>query len=461
MSVSLYNALFHPRSIAVLGASDDPAKLSGRPLDFLLRLGYAGEIYAINQNRREVQGKKSYPSLLEVPGPVDLVIVAVPASAVAQALKDCAEKGAIAAIVFASGFAEVKDENGRQLQEEITSIARMTGLRVLGPNCLGTFAVPNAAFATFSSAFDELSDVCDDPIAIVSQSGAVGTYLYTAMQSRGVGTRYYANTGNESDVGVAELLEAMAEAPDVSILIGYLEDGTKLEKLALAAAVAERKNKPLFLLKSGATTEGTRAVGYHTGSVAGNDDEFNTLVRRFGAVRVESMEHAADLALAFRPMRWSKGRRLAIVTSSGGCSALTTDAAIQAGLIMDSVSPETEVSLRKLMPHYGSAANPIDLTGSLLNDAPMLEAALREVIADPLVDMVLVVIGNAEKEAGALVDGIEKCYRITAKPFAVSWTGGSGRPRRMLLESKIPTYSEPFRAVRALAKLADYSLFSC
>jgi acetate---CoA ligase (ADP-forming) len=456
--VTLSDALFRPRGIAVIGASNDPDKLSGRPLDFLLRLGYKGDIYPVNPTRTQVQGARSYSSLKEIPGPVDLAIVVVPAPGVAQALHDCAAAGVSAAIVFASGFAEVKGEKGRQMQDEIVTIAKATGLRVLGPNCLGSFAVQNAAFATFSSAFDELTQVHEDAIAIVSQSGAVGTYLYTTMQASGVGARYYANTGNEADISAAELLGAMAHAPDVDILIGYLEDGRRLDRLAEAAAAADSRGKPLILMKSGATTEGARAVGFHTGSMPGSDADFTALVRRYGAIRVESMEQAGDLALMFRPGRRSAGRRLAIVTSSGGASALATDAAVQCGLAVEAVSADTEIALRALMPHYGSAANPIDLTGSLLNDAPMLESALGKVVADQQVDMVLVVIGNADRGSEALVHGIHQGYLAAGKPFAVAWTGGSGRPRQALLDLKVPTYAEPLRAVRALRQLADFSL---
>jgi len=458
VSVPLSDALFRPRGIAVVGASNDPAKLSGRPLDFLLRLGYKGGIYPVNPTRTQVQGARSFSSLKDVPDSVDLAIVVVPAPGVPQALQDCAAAGVTAAIVFASGFAEVKEEKGGQLQDEVVTIAKATGLRVLGPNCLGTFGVPTAAFATFSSAFDELTEVHDDAIAIVSQSGAVGTYLYTTMQALGVGARYYANTGNEADISVAELLGALAQASDVEILVGYLEDGRRLDRLAEAAATADALGKPLILMKSGVTKEGARAVGFHTASMPGSDAEFTALVERHGAIRVEGMEAAADVAMLFRPGRRASGRRLAIVTSSGGSSALTTDAAAQCGLAVESVSVETELALRGMMPHYGSAANPIDLTGSLLNDAPMLQGALAKVVADPLVDMVLVVIGNADRGSAALVEGIHRGYLATGKPFAVAWTGGSGRPRQALLDLKVPTYAEPLRAVRALQRLADFSL---
>lgn len=457
MSTKLEDALFRPRGIAIVGASNDPAKLSGRPLDYLLRLGYAGTIVPVNPNRTQVQGVRSYASLADAPGPVDLAIVVVPSHAVVQALRECASAGVAAAIIFASGFAEMGGE-GTPMQQEIEEITRRTGLRVIGPNCLGTFALPTKAFATFSSAFDEQIDLPDDPIALVSQSGAVGTFIFATLAAMGVGVRYFANTGNEADVSVAELLGRLAQADDVSVLLGYLEDAGRLPLLAEAAETARQRGKPMLLLKSGATAEGARAVGYHTGSQPGTDDAFNALVERHGAIRVESMEAAADAAMLFRQGRKAAGRRIAIVTSSGGASALTTDAAVHAGLAVDALSPEVRDAIRPMLPAYGSVANPVDLTGALLTDPSLIRRVLEQVVADPMVDMILVVLGNADRGGEALVDGIAAVCASTDKPFAVAWSGSTGRPRQWLQQRRLPTYAEPLRAVRALKRLADFSL---
>lgn len=456
-SVSLEEALFRPRGVAIIGASNDPAKLSGRPLDYLLRLGYRGTIVPVNPRRAEVQGVRSYRSLADAPGPVDLAIVVVPSTSVVQALRDCADGGVKAAIVFASGFAEMGGE-GTALQDEIEALCSSTGLRVIGPNCLGTFALPSRTFATFSSAFDEQIDMPDDPIALASQSGAVGTFIFASMAALGVGVRYYANTGNEADVCVAEVLGRFARADDVSILMGYLEDARRLPLLAEAAATAQARGKPLLLLKSGATPEGARAVGFHTGSQPGSDDEFNAIVERYGAIRVESMEAAADTAMLFRQGRRATGHRIAIVTSSGGASALTTDAAVQAGLAVDALSPDVREAIRPMLPAYGSVANPVDLTGALLTDPSLIHRVLERVVADERVDMILIVLGNADRGGEALVEGIAAACAATHKPFAVAWSGSTGRPRQWLQQRRIPTYAEPQRAVRALKRLADFSL---
>ena len=391
MPVSIQEALFRPRGIAIVGASNEPAKLLGRPLDYLIKLGYQGAIVSVNPTRTLVQGVPSYPSLAVAKVQVDLAVVVVPAPAVAQALRDCAAAGVAAAIVFASGFAEMGGRGG-PMQQEIEEICRTTGLRAIGPNCLGTFALPSKAFATLSSAFDEEGVLPDDAIALVSQSGAVSTFIYASMVATGVGVRYFANTGNEVDVSVGELLGSLAESQDVDILIGYLEDA-----------------------------------------------------RRLGALE----DAAGDAAMLFRQGRRAGDPKVAIVTSSGGASALTTDAAVQIGLRIDALSPSTADAILPLLPEYGSVANPVDLTGALLNDLVLIRKALEHMAADPAIDILLVVLGNADRGGEALVEGIAEVCAQTRKPFVVRWSGGSGRPRQSLMARRIPTYAEPLRAIRA------------
>src|SRR5689334_11943670 len=202
MGRSLGELLFRPRSVAVVGASSDPAKLSGRPLHYLKTLGFEGQAYAVNPRRVSVQGFDTYPNIAAVPGPVDLAIIVVPADSVVEAVESCAQAGVGAAIIFASGFAEVGGA-ATAVQQRLSDIARATGMRVVGPNCLGAFSPATKTFATFSTAFDDQSEeLHSSPVALVSQSGAVGTFTYSVMASSGVGVNYFANPGNECDVTV-------------------------------------------------------------------------------------------------------------------------------------------------------------------------------------------------------------------------------------------------------------------
>lgn len=455
MRPSVAQLLFEPRSIVVFGASSDPLKLSGRPLDYLKRLGYHGSLYAVNPKRDVVQGVPAYASISDVPDPVDLAVVVVPAHQVPDAIEQCADAGVLAATIFASGFSEAPGGVGVAAQERIAAAARRSGMRVLGPNGLGSFALPAKAFATFSTAFDTPGTLPDSPIALVSQSGAVGTFTYSTMTALGLGVRYFANTGNEVDISVVEVLESLVGHDDVELLLGHMEgfgDPGGLDRLAARAAAA---GKPLILLKSGRTRVGERAIGAHTGSSGGDDVVFDEILARHNAIRAQSMEEMADLALAFAAGRRAAGPRLTMITQSGGAGALASDVAIDLGLEVEPWDDATRSGVAELLPFFASTANPIDLTGALLNDIGILDKTLRVASATDQTDVILVVLGNSDKAGDELVETCVRHFRATDKPFFVAWTGGSGRPRQDLLAAGVPTYTEPTRAVRAIGHLVD------
>lgn len=453
---SIAALLFEPRSIVVLGASSDPEKLSGRPLDYLKKFGYAGDLYAVNPRRDTVQGVPAHPTIADVPGPVDLAVVVVPADKVPAAIEECGKAGVGAAIVFASGFSEAPtapEGVGAAAQERIARAVAETGIRVVGPNCLGSFALGTKAFATFSTAFDVPGELPDSPIALVSQSGAVGTFTYSTMTDAGLGVRYYANTGNQVDVSVVEVLDSLVERDDVSILLGHLEGFSDPEALEALAARASAAGKPLILLKAGRTPVGRRAIGFHTGSAGGDDALFNEILARHGAIRAESMEQMADLALTFVDGRRPAGKRVTVITQSGGAGALASDVAEDLGLELASWSDEAQAEVAALLPFFASTANPIDLTGALINDPSILERTLEIAGGSDETDVVLVVLGNSDTAAPALTRACIAQREKTDKPFLVVWTGGNGQARVDLLAVGVPTFAEPVRAVRAVAHL--------
>jgi acyl-CoA synthetase (NDP forming) len=457
VTAGLADLLFRPRAVVVYGASSDRDKLSGRPLDYLKRFGYEGHVYAVNPRRTEVQGVSTYATIADVPGLVDLAIVVVPADSVLDALERCADRGVGAAIVFASGFVESGPE-GEALQARVTELCRRTGMRVLGPNCLGSFSVVDNTYATFSTAFDDDTAPADSPIGLVTQSGAVGTFTYSAINALGVGVRYFANSGNEADVRAVEVLRALVDEPKVSVLLGHLEDGRDIAAVEDLSRAAAEQAKWLLVLKGGRTTAGARAVHAHTGSVAGDNEAFEAAVERHGGIAVRSLEDWADTALALVNGRTPSGQRLTIVTLSGGCAAIAADAAVEAGLVVDTWLSKDRDTVAARLPGFASTLNPIDMTGSMLTDLQSLTATLEVVLANDETDAVCIVLGNADRGADDIVATLERAYASTDKPFLVSWTGGSGRPRQQLLNSGVPTYSDPGRAVRALARVTHAAL---
>jgi acyl-CoA synthetase (NDP forming) len=448
----LRESLFAPKRLLVIGASNDPEKFSGRPIAFLRKCRYDGEIIPVNASRSTVQGLPAIRSVDQLQGGAELAIVAVPAPAVMAALEACATAGVRAAIVFAAGFAEAGGA-GTARQADIAGLVRRTGLRVLGPNCLGLLSLRHGLAATFSSGLQQQAALLTGPIGLVSQSGAFGTFLFSAMQAAGVGLNYFANTGNEVDLTAAELLGVLVEDPDVHVLLAYLEGVKDPARLLATGRRAAELGKPLILVKVGRTPAGSRAAVSHSGSLAVRDDVFNAAIEQAGILRVEGPENLIDAARAFLPRRTARGSgRLSIVTISGGGGILAADTAVDAGLDVAPWDQPWRERMAAVLPPHAATGNPIDLT-----DLQPLGPSLNIVGQHPQTDLELVVLGNSEAFERELTETIGTAFQATARPLAVSWTGGSGRPLRVLTDAGIPVYPDPCRAVRALALVARHS----
>jgi len=448
--------LLHPRSIAILGASDNPVKLSGRPVDYLKRFGYSGRVLPVNPHRSRVQGIPAFRSLDEIDGEIDLALVMLPAEQVVPAVRKCAERGIPAAIIGAAGFAET-GAAGAELQRQLTEIAAERGIRLLGPNCLGMINVRNRAVATFTSALDENIALREGPVAFVSQSGAFGSFIFSAAQQEGIGISHYLNTGNEADLSVAEILSGLVEDPQVQVLMAYLEGLEDGEQFLRAARRAHELDKPLLVVKVGRSTAGARAAHSHTASLAGEDTVFDGAVRQHGVVRVGGLEPLLDAAQVFAAQRRPRGRRLTTLSLSGGAGVLMADAAANHRIEIGEWEPEWQQRMASVIPPFGSPRNPIDLTATLISEPDLLRRSLQVAVKHPGTDMIAVLLGNADSGADQLIEIIRQAYESTDRPIVVVWTGGSGRPRQRLRELGIPCFTDPARAAAALGALADFS----
>ncbi|MFI8993250.1 acetate--CoA ligase family protein [Streptomyces sp. NPDC053542] len=449
--------LLYPRSIAVLGASDNPAKLSGRPVAYLKRFGFAGRILPVNAVRETVQGLPAYRGLDEIDGDIDLAMIMLSAERTADAVRACGRRGIPAAIVGASGFAELGGE-GAALQRDLRAAIEESGVRVLGPNCLGMIGVRDRAMPTFTSALDEDVPLHEGPVAFLSQSGAFGGFVFNESQNLGIGISHYLNTGNEVDLSVAELLDGLVRTDQTQVVLAYLEGVTGGRRLLEAAREAHERDKPIIAVKVGRSAAGARAAQSHTASLAGEDAVFDGAARQYGILRVDGPEEMLDAAQIFATGRRARGRRLTSLSVSGGAGALMADAAAQYGL---EVRPWDETWQRKMaaaIPAYGSPRNPVDLTGTLLAEPGILRRALRVAVEHPDTDMIAVLLGCADSCAAELIDAVAEAHRATDRPVVVVWTGGSGRPRQRLRDLGIPCYTGPGSAAAALGLLADFSL---
>jgi acyl-CoA synthetase (NDP forming) len=371
--------LLAPRSIAILGASNDPTRISGRPIAYMKSQGFQGAIYPVNPNRTEVQGLKAYPSVADLPETPDVAIVAVAAEHALQGVADLAKRGVKGALVFTAGFAEM-DEAGEVAQNRMVASAREYGMRILGPNCLGAFDSRTAYYATFSSSFDSGWPV-PGRIGIASQSGAYGTHLYTLARNRGIGASLCIMTGNEADVTVGECIGWLAENPEVDVIAVYAEGIRESAGLIAAFQAARAAKKPIVMQKVGRSELGTKAAKSHTASIAGDDAVTEAVMAEFGVMRARNSEEMLDIAHTATRKIYPVRNTLGVITVSGGAGVLMSDVAESVGLPMPEMPIETQKQLRDLVP-FCAPRNPVDATAQVSNDVTLINKFTDAMIGD-------------------------------------------------------------------------------
>jgi acyl-CoA synthetase (NDP forming) len=451
------SALLDPQSIAVVGASSDPAKPGGRALAYLQRFHFAGPIYAVNPNLRTGTGIRVLPRLEDIDSPVDLCILATPASAVEHAMQQCAAMGIKAAIVFASGFAE-SSEPGRQLQTRLRQIAEGAGIALAGPNSLGLINFATGAAATFTTALQEVQELRKGSIALVSQSGALAALVLHRMIQRGLGLSHLVVTGNESLVGFSDYIQWLLEDEATRVIAGYLE-GTAGAPLLRAAKEARAHGKQLIIMKVGASAEGATAALAHTGSLAGSDQVYQAIFDQHGILRANNLDELIDFSVVcsagLRPYRPDVG----IVSLSGGAGILMADRCARTGLKLATLSPHTRAVLRDTLPIYAAPRNPVDVTGRPLWDADLLRHSLEAVSGDDAVGVVLCHVGIAGSAASRIATEILSAYQLAPKPLLVSWADEGGCTAKAQLSSAgVPVLDDPVKVVEAAKALVTSSL---
>lgn len=405
-------AVFHPRSIAVIGASSHRSKIGGRPIHHLRSLGFAGEIYPVNPNYAEIQGLPAHPSLEAIEAEVDLAIVAVPGPAVLDAVRSCATKGVKAVVLFSAGFAESGAEGERE-QRELTRIAESTGMRIIGPNCIGAADIRSGATATFAAAImlprARGGDLAPR-VALVSQSGAIGGHCVALAPARGFEFDPWITTGNESDVDVADCIAYLAGDESVSTICVYMEGCGNGRRLEAALALARGNHKPVIMLKAGTSAAGAAAAASHTASLVGSDDAYQAVFDRHAVCRVGSIHELVDTAYALSIGVLPQGRRVGILTGSGGAGILMADAAHVAGLEVPGLPDHVKKTLKEIWPPAG-VGNPIDTTAQVTNDPHLLSAFLDTVLDGTDFDTILVFLtylGLMEPWASNVVQSLGK-----------------------------------------------------
>lgn len=401
------STILTPRSIALVGASDDVTRIGGRPLRYLRESGYQGAIYPVNPKRETVQGVKSYNSVKDLPEAPDVAILAVPASGTLEAVRDCAERGIKAATIFSAGFAETGDV-GRAIQDEMTAVAAKSGMRLLGPNCLGVFNSKIGYYGTFSAILDGAL-IQPGPVAVVSQSGAYGSHIAHLARQRGLGISYWVTTGNEADVDVAEALRWAVKQPDVNVVMAYAEGIRDSQTFIEALEIARQRETAIVLMKVGRSEVGAHAVSSHTAALAGSDAVFDAVFRQFGVWRAKTTAEQLDIAYTCASGRYPKSNRLGIFTLSGGFGIQMADDAQEAGLDVAPMPDTAQNELKAMLP-YASPRNPVDATAQALTDLPLMTRYMSTMLEKGNYDFFTGIFGAGPASpsfAGKLRDALE------------------------------------------------------
>lgn len=381
-----------PRSVAVVGASDDPGRVGGMPLHFLRAAGFAGPVYPINPRRSSVQGELSCPDIASVPETIDLAVVAVPADSVVATVEECAEAGVRAAVVFSSGFAET-DARGEKRQRELADVVRRTGIRVCGPNCAGTMNTSARLTASFGSHLAADATLLPGTISVVSQSGAVGAYLFTLARKRGIGLASWVTTGNEVDATVADFMDVIARDDETRVIVLYLEQVREVDTLMRACAVARARGKRIVGVLAGRTDASAEALRSHTASLAGDRDIASAALCELGVELVDSLDDLLSSAIAMSRERQPATEGLGIITISGAAGIMTVDRAAEQGLSVPTLPSAVQEEMRALLPYAGTA-NPVDVTGNISNRPEIFRPFLDALLDDDRVGGVVCFLGH-------------------------------------------------------------------
>jgi acetyl coenzyme A synthetase (ADP forming)-like protein len=446
----MLSSIFEPESIAVIGASNDETKWGGRILKNILG-GYKGLVYPVNTREKQVQGVASFPSVMDIPGKVDLAVIAIPAQFVLRVVEECGEKGVRGLVVVSAGFSETGSA-GAELEQELVSLVRKYGMRMIGPNTLG---IVNKTVNLNATVIGRLPS--EGTISFITQSGTLGLAIAEWTIDMGLGLCKVISTGNKADTDDVDLIEYLDKDPATGVIAMYAE-GIKRGREFMKAA--RRTKKPIIAIKTGRSKRGAKAVFSHTGSIAGSDEVYSAAFRQAGILRVDTIDEVFDAALAFSCQPLPIGNNVAIISNGGGASIVATDECEKRGMNIVDLSDETKEKIIKAIPEFASGSNPVDTAGS--SSYKVYLEVIQALLIDPNVDALIVIyvhtlMSNAIPPAEAVVE----MKRKNSKPIIACWMGGAGTEQgvEILKSGCLPNYSVPERAVKALAALIRHREF--
>jgi acetate---CoA ligase (ADP-forming) len=447
------DAIFNPRTIAVIGASRTPGTVGYEIVHNLLAEGFTGALYPVNPKATSVHSVPAYARIEDVPVPVDLAIVTVPKERALEVAEACGRSGVRALVVITAGFKEVGGA-GVEREQQLLAVAQRYGMRIIGPNCLGV--VSTAEDVRMNATFAPIMPPAG-PVSFMSQSGAMGVTILDYAAEYGIGVHHFVSVGNKVDVSGNDLIEYWATDPTTRVILMYLENFGNPRKFTRIAREVT-KSKPIIAVKAGRTAAGARAASSHTGALAGLDTATDALLAQCGVLRVDSVEELFDMAMAFGQLPVPQGNRVAVVTNAGGPGIIITDACEARGLVVAELSAETQARLRQNLPEEASVRNPVDMIATATPESYRL--ALEAVLADPNIDAAIAAFVpplrvRQQDVARSIVAARQTCPE---KPIAAVLMGRAGLPegRADLRDAGIPAYIFPESAARSLAAMYRY-----
>ncbi|MDH5534965.1 MAG: acetate--CoA ligase family protein [Betaproteobacteria bacterium] len=451
---------FGPSSVALVGATDDLGRFAGRVLLRMTQFGYQGRIFPVNPKFESVRGFACYPSIRDLPEAPDHVGIVVPAKAVMGVLEDCAARGARFATIYTGGFAESGTPEGRAMQAEITSFARRTGVRIMGPNCNGMVSFVDG-FAMTTSATIAGPRKPAGNVGVVSQSGGAGqTNVMWRAQELGLGISYQVSCGNSADLNILDFMQFMIDDPTTSVvmvLAEHIPDGPRLMDVARRAAERE---KPIVMVKLGRTEAGSQAAASHTGAMAGSDAVCDAVLRQCGIIRVDDCNELAEVAMVLRTKRWPRGARAGATTISGGNGVLLVDLGASVGIRFPEYSDKTQESLAAVLPKLATTGNPTDVTNAAIGKPEIFRRCIETIAGDENVDAVIPIFTMAQASD---VRQAADAAKAVEKPVVLLWIGACNDDpaftQKTLIESGVPVYRNTLGCLKAVRAAMRYGEF--
>lgn len=457
LSLESVEKMINPKSIAVIGASQNEKKNGGRLFRYLVENKFPGNLYPINLDATEIKGYKAFAKLINVPGDIDLACIIVSSNQVVEAMKECVEKRVKAVIIYSSGFAEI-GEDGKNLQDEVLEIARQGQIRVLGPNSIGIASPQKNIYTAFGAALESKVKPYGD-IGFVSQSGAIGSALLSRAWEQGVGFSRWISVANEIDLTTSDFIEILAEDELTKVIAVFMEGIKEFDSFKRASIKALNNKKPLLIYKTGVSSVGKKAVQSHTGSMAGDDIVYSTAFKKYGALRLENIEDLIDVSRAFSIQPLPKGNNIGIITASGGACSVLADRCSERGLMLPELKETLDV-IKGMIPSFGSAQNPIDVTAEIIAKPQMFKDVLEAVVQAPEIDGIIIMLTtNADPGALIIAESIINVFKKQSKPIVLGRLGADHiAPQAMAYyqQENFPVYSTPERVVNVMSYLVRY-----